>query len=63
MIKRTIMHLIKSKKAIASNIKELMSTQPSKGRKKAIETYMKRHNCNYDTAKRKIAVAIAFNAK
>jgi len=57
------MPLIKgvSKKVVRKNIEELVSSKPSKTREKAIRTYMKSHNVDYETAKTKIAVAIAMN--
>lgn len=50
-----------SKKVISENIAELQRTKPSKKREKAIRTYMKKHGVDYKTAKRKLAVAIAYS--
>lgn len=57
------MPLIKgnSKKIQQKNIAELISSKPGAAREKAIQTYMKNHKVNYNTAKTKIAVAIAMN--
>jgi len=51
----------KSKKIISQNIAELQRSAPSVPRDKAIHTYMKRHNCDYSTAKTKLSVAIAMS--
>ena len=51
----------KSKKVISKNIGELISSKPGKTRAKGIKTYMENHNCDYATAKRKMAIAAAMN--
>jgi len=51
----------RSKKTISRNIKEMMKTKPSAAREKAIRTYMRRHNCSYEEAKRILASAAAYS--
>ena len=51
----------KSKKIIASNIKELSTSAPGGAREKGIHTMMKTHGMDYATAKNKMAIAIAFS--
>lgn len=55
------MPLKTGKKNIGANIKELMSTKPSASRKKAIATYAKKHGVSSETAKYKMAQAIAMS--
>ena len=50
-----------SKKIISKNISELTSGPVSSKRDKGIHTMMKRTGMDYDTAKNKMAVAIAMN--
>jgi len=50
-----------TKKIISKNIAELTSGPASSRREKAIHTLMKRRHIDYDTAKNKMAVAIAFS--
>ncbi len=50
----------KSQAVISFNIEEMMKTKPSDAREKAIHTYMKNHDANYQEAKLKIAQAAAF---
>lgn len=57
------MPLVKGKKAVSANIKELVSSEPKEARHKAILTYAKNHGVDYKTAKVKMAVIIALNNK
>lgn len=50
-----------SKKIISKNISELISGPVSSKRDKGIHTMMKKHGMDYDTAKNKMAIAIAMN--
>ena len=51
----------KSKKVISSNIKELVGSKPGSVRELGIQSYMKNHNVDYETAKTKMAIAIAMS--
>jgi hypothetical protein len=51
----------KSKKVLKANIKELISTTPSKSRAKGIKTLAKRRGISEKKAKIKQAVAIAYS--
>ncbi len=59
------MPLIKShsKKAIAKNIQELMSTKPNKARAKGIRTLAEKRNIPFKKAQAIQAKAIAYNIK
>ncbi len=51
----------KSKKIIGKNIKELMKGKMGMDRKKAMKTMMKKSGMTMSEARRKQAVAIAYN--
>jgi len=48
---------------VKKDVEELIRTEPSQPRDKAIKTYAKKHNISYEDAKRKLAVIIALNVK